>query len=571
MLREEHPNPQFYRKNWENLNGEWEFEIDRGNSGVERKIFAKDTFERKITVPFCPESVLSGVCENDFLNSVWYKKNVFIPDTKDRIFLHIGACDYYTTVYVNGKKVGDHKGGYTPFAFDISSYVKTNQKNSIVIHAVDDYKNSMQARGKQSVLYYSHETSYSRTTGIWQTVWLEYVPQAYIKSVKYYPDAQNSKLIIRALVEGEGTFTAKAYYQGKEVGCDTAISNGENADLVIKLSEKHLWEVGNGRLYDLKLQFEDDIVDSYFGLRSTYVDGYRYMLNGKSVFQRTVLDQGYYKEGIYTAPSEEDMINDIKISQDMGFNGARLHQKVFEPRFLYHCDKMGYLVWGEYASWGVDHSDYKSLPVFLKEWEEVLERDFNHPAIIGWCPLNETWDIEGRKQRDEIIRSVYETTKMIDDTRPCIDTSGNFHVVTDVYDFHDYEQDVEKFKAIYEKFETEGILQDQTERNDCWKGKQRYNGEAVFASEYGGIALKTEGDESGWGYGDASKSQEEFVRRYEGLTNVLLDNSKIFGFCYTQLYDVEQEKNGLYTYERKAKINPEIIKNINSKKAKIED
>ena len=259
------------------------------------------------------------------------------------------------------------------------------------------------------------------------------------------------------------------------------------------------------------------------------------------------------------------MIKDIQISLDVGFNGARLHEKIFEPRFLYHCDKMGYIVWGEYPNWGMDSSNPNILFSILPEWIEEIERDFNHPSIIGWCPFNETWDYDGRKQHDETLAVVYNTTKALDRTRPCIDTSGNFHVITDIFDVHDYEQDPKVFKEHYDKLMTEGELFDNH------KKRQKYTGGPTFVSEYGGIRWSVnEGEQNAWGYGDAPKNKYEFIERYKGLTDALLDNDQMFGFCYTQLYDVEQEQNGLYTYSRKPKFETSIFRAINSRKAKIE-
>ncbi len=568
--RKEHPNPQFERKTWENLNGKWEFEIDKSVSGEDRKLFEADKLSGEIIVPFCPESKLSGIGDTDFLNSVWYRRKIDIKETDCRVILHIGACDYFTTVYINSKKVGTHMGGYSSFAFDITDFVEAGE-NALVINAVDDNRNGKQPRGKQSAKYHSHGCDYTRTTGIWQTVWLEYIPKTHIESVKYYPDSQNGKLTVKALVEGSAELTVTAFYEGREVGKATAKNCGKNADVTITLDEIHLWEVGAGRLYDLQLEYGEDRVTSYFGLRNVHLDGYKFMLNGKSVFQRTVLDQGFYPDGIYTAPDEEAMIKDIQISLDAGFNGARLHQKIFEPRFLYHCDKMGYIVWGEHGNWGLDHSDVANLPAFLREWEEAIERDFNHPSIIGWCPFNETWDYEGRPQRDEIIEITYRTTKLLDTTRPCIDTSGNFHVVTDIFDFHDYEQNVEKFTNIIKGLENDDVILDQCERNPKTADKQKYNKEPVFVSEYGGIRWVEDKDAEGWGYGEAPKTEQEFIDRYNGITTSILNCPKIFGFCYTQLYDVEQELNGLYTYSRKPKFDMEIFKKINTKKAAVED
>jgi len=561
--RREHPNPQFERAAWENLNGEWEFEIDKSASGVDRRLFEAEKLSGKILVPFCPESELSGVKHTDFLNSVWYKRNITIKDKSKRIVLHIGACDYFTTVYINAQPVGTHKGGYTSFSFDITDFVQVGD-NTVVIHALDDNRSYLQPRGKQSVKYQSCNCDYTRTTGIWQTVWLEYIPETHLENVKYYPDAANSRLTVLAQVTGSATLTVTAYYEGVEVGMASARAVGRTAALTVELKQRHLWEPGHGRLYTLKLSYGEDTVKSYFGLRNVCLDGYKLMVNGKSTFLRAVLDQGYYPDGLYTAPSEEALYNDIQLALDAGFNGARLHEKVFEPRFLYHCDRMGYLVWGEYANWGLDHTELHALPTFLREWEEVLDRDFNHPAIIAWCPFNETWDINGKKQNDEVIEMVYRTTKRLDPTRPCIDTSGGYHVITDVFDYHDYTQDVEEFICHLNQLEKEDQVATFAQRRPYEKG------EAVMLSEYGGLKWDVEGNIESWGYGDTPQSQEEFIARYRGLTEAIFRCKKIFGFCYTQLYDIEQEKNGLYTYSRMPKFDMQIFKEINSQKASIE-
>ena len=563
--RPEHPNPQFERKNWINLNGEWDFEFDFGNSKFESGIVKKDVWDNKIIVPFCPESKLSGIEHTDFIPAVWYRKNINITEDNlnGRVILHFGAVDYEAKLYVNGKKAGYHKGGYASFSFDITEYLTVGE-NTLVVNAVDDVRDPLVPRGKQSEELKSHACDYTRTTGIWQTVWLEFVPVNYIKSFRVYPDADNATLGINAVLEGKGEFTATAYYDGKEVGSFTKKAAGQVSG-EIKLSEKHLWEVGCGRLYDLKLSFNDDEVNSYFGLRSIEIDGFKFRINGKSVYQRLVLDQGFYPDGIYTAPTDEALENDIKISMAVGFNGARLHQKVFEKRFLYHCDRLGYIVWGEYGNWGLDWSNAFSLAAMLPEWCECVERDFNNPSLIGWCPFNETWDIDGRKQYDDVLRIIYRVTKQLDTTRPCIDTSGNFHVETDIFDVHDYEQDVQKFAEHYEKLVSDG------EMYGYFPDRQKYTGGMTFVSEYGGIKWAKGDRGDAWGYGNAPQTEEEFIERYKGLTDILLDNEKMFGFCYTQLYDIEQEQNGLYYYDRTPKSDPEIFKAINSRKAAIED
>lgn len=400
-------------------------------------------------------------------------------------------------------------------------------------------------------------------------MWLEYVPKSYIKSVRFYPDAMNQKLTAAVCLEGAGRLSVETSFKGESTGGASAVSAGGTVSVEIPLAKKHLWEPGRGRLYDVCLKYGDDEVKSYFGLRDVRLDGMKFLINGKSVFQRLVLDQGFYPDGIYTAPNEDALINDIAISMDAGFNGARLHQKVFEPRFLYHCDRMGYLVWGEYADWGFDHTTIEEIGGYMNEWREAVERDFNHPSIIGWCPFNETWDHGKGKLNESLVETVYRETKAWDHTRPCIDCSGGFHVVTDIFDAHDYEQDPRKFAETW----------DETKKENCgdqsvwdrFSQRETYRGEPIFVSEYGGIQWCVDERADGWGYGEGPKTEREFLGRFRGLTDALLDNEKMFGLCYTQLYDVEQEVNGLYTYSREPKFDIETLRAIMSRKAAIED
>lgn len=571
-LRMEYPRPQLVREDWINLNGEWEFEIDQSVSGKARRLCEAEHLDSRIQVPFCPESELSGVNFKDFMNCVWYRKAFTLSEDwkKDilekgaRVLLHFGAVDYFATVYINGKEAGNHKGGYASFSIDITDQLDWNSENVITVCAEDNVRSGRQPGGKQCAVYASCGCFYTRTTGIWQTVWLEKLPADHIKAIRIYPDVENTRVRITAQVAGSGTLDVEASYEGRRMGQTSARVDCGIVDVVVDLQERHLWEPGAGRLYDLTLSFGEDRVNSYFGLRSVRMEGMRFLLNGKSVFQRLVLDQGFYPDGIYTAPSEEALIRDIELSMAAGFNGARLHEKAFEPRFLYHCDRLGYMVWGEHANWGLDVSDYAALHAFLPEWMEIVERDFNHPAIVGWCPWNETWDVEGRKQRDENLAVTYLVTKQLDPTRPCIDTSGNYHVMTDIFDLHDYDQNSETFGKRLGSFVTEGVLE-----NQC-NNRQTYGGQPVFISEYGGIKWDIDGGIESWGYGNGPESEEEFIRRYQGLTDAILDNEKMFGFCYTQLYDVEQEKNGLYTYDRRPKFDMEIFRKINSRRAAIE-
>ncbi len=556
IYRQEHPKPQFMREGYINLNGLWEYTEDAAQCGAEQGLhMPQAVFGEQINVPFCRESVLSGIHRTEFINSVWYRRSVALTKAQleNRIILHFGAVDYKATLYVNGKYVGSHKGGYVSFSFDISEFSVVGD-NLITLHAEDDTRSRLIPSGKQSHKLSSFGCYYTRTTGIWQTVWIELVPQTHIKKLKYFADTANAVLQIQGEFCGSAVFGAEAFWQGKSVGLVKASLNGGFACISLPLTEKHLWQVGVGGIYDLVLTYGEDRVESYFGLRDVCVDGYDFKLNGKALFQRLVLDQGFYPDGVYTAPSDAELEGDIDRAVAMGFNGARLHEKVFEERFLYHCDRKGYIVWGEYPNWGLDVSHEDAVYAILPEWLEEIERDFNHPAIIGWCPFNETWDENGRKQCDAVLEAVYKATKAADSTRPCIDTSGNYHVITDIFDVHDYEQKPEKLAETYKNLPIDGTFYDKFEKRQHYR-----KGQAMFVSEYGGIRWT---EENGWGYGEAPKSKEEFLQRLKGLTDVLISNPCMCGYCYTQLTDVEQEQNGLYTYDRKPKFPPEIIKKI---------
>lgn len=576
-MRLEYPRPQMVRDAYVNLNGVWEFEIDAGRSGKEREFYKRDNLNQFIHVPFCPESRLSGVEHTDFMECVWYRREIEIPKewNEKRVLLHFGAVDYAATVYVNGKEVGTHRGGYTPFSFDITDFLNRDDKNVVMLCAEDNVRSFRQPGGKQCNKYASWGCSYTRTTGIWQTVWMEAVDKAHVCNIKFTPDIESGTIHCAFPVTTEAigaTLTVETAFGGVKTGSASTVITNNIPFVTIPLSELHLWDIGQGNLYDAYITVTKDgkmldCVKSYFGMRSVSLAGGAFRLNGRKVFGRWVLDQGYYRDGIYTAPTDEDLKNDILYSMQLGFNGARLHQKIFEPRFLYWADKLGYTVWGEHANWGLEITSASALANFLPEWIESVERDYSHPALIGWCPFNETWDEKGNRQCDDVLRITYETTKALDPTRPCIDTSGNYHVVTDIFDVHDYEQDPKKFAEYYAEVD-KGIVRDQVYRMD--PNRQTYRGEPLFMSEYGGMRL-SDSDNGGWGYGVAPQDEKEFVERYRKLTNILLDHPHFIGFCYTQLYDVEQEVNGLMTYDRKFKLDPKIFYEINTRKAKIEE
>ena len=577
--RPEFPNPQFERKNWQNLNGKWQFKFDHGKTGEERNFVNEDVFDMEINVPFTYESPLSGINIKDICECVWYKRTFIIDENwnNGKILLHFGAVDYHAKVWINGKYVSFHRGGMTSFAFDISKYVHTAE-NTVVVRVFDDLRSAKQPAGKQNFAYHSFGCVYTRTTGIWQTVWLEYVPfESYIKDFKVYTDIENSTVTINAAfsnaVKG-AQFAAVITYNGKHVTDKTVKASSVSASIQLEIPKEdlHLWDVGKGELYKLVLTYikqECDVVYSYFGMRDVKIDGHKILINGKPVFQRLILDQGFYPDGTWTAPSAEALKNDILISMEAGFNGARLHQKIFEPLFHYYADTLGYITWGEHGNWGMDFSA-ESYQNFTCEWIESLDRDFNHPSIVGWCPHNEThWG-----QRRDDLAYIYRITKSIDPTRPVIDTSGYVHVETDIFDIHDYEQNVEIFKKRYE------ALLDENNKAEIFQNDNRWDREKImeypyFVSEFGGtwwseVSAESESSTQSWGYGKAPEDLENFYERFDGLCTALLDNPRICAFCYTQLTDVEQEQNGIVYYNRRKKFDMARLNKILTKTAAIE-
>ncbi|MBE5783131.1 MAG: beta-galactosidase [Clostridiales bacterium] len=575
LPRPEHPEPQWERKTWCNLNGEWQFSIDHGMSGLERGLPAAKELDQKIIVPFCPESDLSGIGNKDFMLQVWYKRKVNFDLSSlqgKRLILHFGAADYKTTVWINAHQAGTpHIGGQTPFSYDITGLIQDGE-NDITVCCFDDTR-AVQPNGKQAQTYLSSVCRYTRTTGIWQTVWYEIVPENHIKAVRMDTDIENATLSVSATLSGRDDLSAEVYYEGKKVGEALKKNQSITAHMEIALSETHLWDVGQGKLYDIVFRFGQDEVKSYFGMRHVEMRDGKFYLNGKSVFQRLVLDQGFYHDGIWTAPKDQALLNDIEIAMAAGFNGARLHQKVFEPRFLYHADKMGYLVWRETANSGMDYSDMATFPEFISPWLNSMERDYNHPSVVIWCPINETWDFGPLKKRADplFVRKAYEETKRLDPSRPCVDTSGLYHVITDIFDVHDYEQDHEVFKARYKEAADQGTLREKHSARQTWKG------EPLMVSEFGGIGYQlahngfAEGRLTPWCHRNVW-TPEEFYEAYKNWVDVMLDNPRICGFCYTQLTDIDQEQNGFFTYEtRKPKVPLGPLKEINQRKAAVEE
>ncbi|MFJ4170520.1 glycoside hydrolase family 2 protein [Paenarthrobacter sp. NPDC089714] len=600
LPKPEHPRPQLVRDTWLNLNGTWGFEIDAGDSGLERGLLTRE-LAGEILVPFAPESALSGVENVDFMEAVWYRKSVGIPRDWEglKVLLHFGAVDHDATVWVNGVEVARHRGGFTPFTADLSEVTEPGAAADIVVRARDS-RHDMQARGKQATWYNNTHCQYTRTTGIWQTVWLEAVPDVHIKRLRMTPGLADSSLTLEVPVSRNRTgHTVEAVLTNPQSKVRMEASARADVDLSpalrFEIPEAQLrpWSHEDPFLYDLRVTLKNDVgqtvdeVSSYAAVRSIALDGKVVRINGKAVFQRLVLDQGYWPGSLMTAPDDAALVKDIELAKSAGFNGARLHQKVFEERFLYHADRLGYLVWGEFGDWGVSGGgtlghNQQPTASFVAQWLEVLQRDYNHPSIIGWCPLNETHQhLHDRiTVLDDVTQAMFLATKLADPTRPVIDASGYSHRVreTDIYDSHSYEQDPDTFRV-----EQAGLAGGKPFVNRAHDGVDYsvpYNGQPFFVSEFGGIwwneaearqaAAAGNDVETSWGYGQRVASEEEFYERFEGLCGVLLDNPEMFGYCYTQLTDVFQEKNGIFTFDRSAKLDLSRIRAVQQRRAAIE-
>lgn len=592
--RPEYPRPQFRRDRWLTLNGTWEFEVDRADTGLERGLRDRHLSDR-ILVPFAPESEASGVGDTDFLQAVWYRRELTVPaDWTERVILHFGAVDYDTTVWIDGVEVGRHRGGFSSFSFDVTEAVSPGIPNTIVVRA-RDLKDEMQPRGKQATWYENSHCQYTRTTGIWQSVWLEPVANTHVRRATVVPQVATRSLRITGSLsrnEPGAHLLATLSDAGGEIVTATVRADldlSPELTLVVPEDRARLWRPGDPHLYTLILELEDargeivDRVESYAGLRSVAIDGDRLLLNGEPIFQRLVLDQGWWPDTLMTAPSDQALVDDIRLGLEAGFNGARLHQKVFEERYLFHADRLGYLVWAEYGDWGVsgqgpDGRNQAPTAAFVSEWVEAVARDVNHPALIGWCPLNETHQVMHDRTTvlDDVTQAMFWATKLADPTRPVIDASGYSHRVTltDVYDSHSYEQDPERFRAEQSGLATGHPFVNSREGVPF---SVPYRGQPFFVSEFGGIwwdaaAAAASGTDRGvsWGYGDRVSNIDGFYERFEGLVAVLLDDPHMFGYCYTQLTDVFQEQNGIYGFDRRPKFDTARLRGIQSRIAAYE-
>jgi len=579
MPRCEHPRPDMLRSRWQCLNGKWDFAPDPKNIGEKQKWWGKKSLGGKIIVPFEIESPLSGIGKRAKGKYFWYLKRFELePNLKqaERVLLHFEAVDYQARVWLNGKFLGEHTGGYTPFYFDITKNLKEGE--NILVVRVYDSSEQRQVRGKQSSRGKGYTIYYTPTTGIWQTVWLEGVGECWLESFRVYPRlAKNQALLKLKIKNPQPGYTLSLKIsdpKGKEVPGVRSLSLAKAKELVLKFSSPELWTPEKPNLYHLEFLIKNpqgkivDRVKSYLGLREVEVKEGRVWLNGKRIYQKLVLVQGYYPPGIYSPKTDEEFVRDLKLLKEMGFNGLRLHQKIEAKRFYYWADLLGVLVWEEMPAMGAEFP-WLILPVgkkwqeqFEKEWLSVIERDFNHPSIIVRVPFNESWGILAglyspsvRSWADKVVQQTREQ----DPTRLVVDNSGWLHRDTDILDIHQYLSRVDKAEILYQELSEPWSSFFKNFRL-ALKGASpvfpplfpgaKYQGEPIIISEYGG-------------FGFYKSQPKSLLENYQEYTRAIARYPYLEGFCYTQLYDVEQERNGLLDEMRKPKIHLQEIKKIN--------
>jgi beta-galactosidase/beta-glucuronidase len=591
IYREEYPRPQLVRKDWLNLNGLWAFAFDDENVGTEQRWFShsEGPFDRDIIVPFAYQSKLSGIGDPSFHDTVWYKREFEIPESwsGQRVLLHFGAVDYRAWVFVNEQCVGFHEGGHVPFHFDITHYVEDGI-NLLSVKVEDPSTDQTIPRGKQFWREESEAIWYTRTTGIWQTVWLETVNPTHVSKLRFTPDLDRGE--VKVEIEISGDIIDKGVhidiqFKGNTIVKDIISVHGQYISRAFELYNREIfrtpfhgkgwsWSPENPNLFDVKVKLHNsangqmlDEIGSYFGLRKVHIENGMVYLNNQPYYQKLVLDQGYWPEGLLTAPTDEDLKKDIELSKRMGFNGCRKHQKVEDPRFLYWADRLGYLVWGECAS---AHSFSEgAIARLTREWIEIIERDYNHPSILAWVPLNESWgipDVKMNRQQQHHSLAMYHLVHSLDTTRLVISNDGWELTTTDICAIHNYSHGNKDELAKYETYKQDlstkdAILSSRPAKRSIYADGFEHRGEPILLTEFGGIGYKV-GEESGWGYTSVGNA-EDFVADYERIMKAVYSSKILFGFCYTQLTDVEQEINGLLTYDRKPKCDLEKIKELN--------
>lgn len=587
-MRGEYPRPDFVRKEWLSLNGRWDF-----SWGAE---------QAEIEVPFVCQSELSGIGIRIKDSMVIYRRKFIVPEAwRGRsVLLRFGAVDYRCDVFVNGSRVGSHAGGQTPFFFDITDYLTWGEE-TVVVKAEDPVEDEMIARGKQFWEDKSRFIWYTPSTGIWQSVWLEPVEKTSLSWVRFTPDIDEGTVKIDFRLAETSQLPCTVYmnirFGEEEVFQGSMVCGRLQCSITVDVFRKkamegsfhftgNYWSPENPLLYDVNMWVEDgngaetDRIASYFGMRKIHVENGRLYLNNQPYYHKLVLDQGYWKEGLVTAPSDQAYVGDILKCKAMGFNGCRKHEKVEDPRFLYWADRLGFLVWESMASfWSYTP---QAASAFLKEWTDVIDRDYNHPCIVVWGMLNESWGVPriyDNPQQQAFARSLYYMAKAFDGTRLVISNDGWEMVDTDICAIHSYKHGEKDDYAQHQRF-AQALKQverftELSERLPFARGFV-YEKQPVVLTECGGIALKTDhAERSGkdvhrekgeeWGY--TSVAGEDFLTEYDRIVTAIYEADIMNGFCYTQLTDIEQETNGLLTRDHQYKFAPEIIKKINDKKS----
>ncbi len=592
MNRTEYPRPQFVRKNWLNLNGTWQFEFDDQQQGVTEKYLDHDSnLAMEISVPFVYQSELSQINDRGIHEYVWYKKSFDLPKgVQKQTYLHFGAVDYYAKVFVNGQYVGEHEGGHTSFKFEITSYL--NELEQVVsVYVYDPHTDETIPRGKQFWEQESRGIWYTNSTGIWQTVWIEQVNFAHLEQIKFTPNVDTGMIQIDTTFSQSVLTTEQNYFLDYRISYGNQLIANDKIK-VMELCEKRsvdliknkifrtnfhdhgwLWSPDSPNLFDVTFEVVDaqgkvmDEVTSYFGFRKIHTENGMVYLNNQPFYQKLVLDQGYWPEGLLTAPRVNDFEKDIRLAKEMGFNGCRKHQKVEDPLFLHLADTLGFVVWGECAS--APAFTEKSVTRLVKEWFEIVARDYNHPSIITWVPLNESWgvpDIHHDHKQQQFSETLYHLLHTIDDSRLVISNDGWEATVTDICAIHNYGHgalaETEKYNHFKETLSTvDNLVQQAHHRWNVYAQGYHHQGAPILLTEFGGIGFQV-GEENGWGYTSVN-NEERYLEDYGRIMQAVFASKALWGYCYTQLTDVEQEINGILTYDRQPKCDLAKIKERN--------
>jgi beta-galactosidase/beta-glucuronidase len=589
-----HPRPTLTRASWTDLCGTWSFAYDDEDTGLaDGWVDRVDVFDRTIEVPFPPEAALSGIGDETFHPVVWYRRTFARSDAQaaaygsaDRLLLHFGAVDYRASVWVNGQLVATHEGGHTPFSADISTALVDEDAQALVVRAEDLPHDRRQPRGKQDWEPTPHVVWYRRTTGIWQPVWLEAVPATRVAGVRWTPDVASSTLAVTVRLHRTHARPLRVRVRlalgERAVADDVYAVDGDEVNRRIELPSTvtslgrrgYLWSPEHPNLVAatvtlLEGDTEVDQVGSYTAMRSVRARGGRILLNEHPYFLKMVLAQNFWPESHLAAPDADALRREVELVKELGFNGVRVHQKVEDPRFLHWCDRLGVLVWAEMPS----AYEFSTITVhrLVQEWMEVVERDYNHPCVMAWVPINESWGVPGvaeSPQQQELVRALFHLTKALDPTRLVVGNDGWEHVISDITTIHDYSPDGRVLQQRYGDWaaveETVATVQPGY-RAILVPGFARAV-EPVVISEFGGLTLDAGAGETWLGYGVVPDAAS-LLKNYRELVDALLDSPALSGFCYTQLTDTLQEKNGLLTEARRPKVEAREVRQVNRRTA----